>query len=82
MSSNLGNPRPYEAARTLMQLTCESCHLQVTIDPTNKDDVESTADWIMIVPSNGVKIAVHSKECGIKTLHKLPRASGVVLAGE
>jgi hypothetical protein len=68
----------YEAAKQLMQLTCENCHIKVLVDPSDPVSVESTKEWIMIVPSDGNKLAAHNKECALKTVHKIPTSNLII----
>jgi hypothetical protein len=71
--------KQYEAARQLAQLTCENCHVQILVDVQDIDSVNASKEWIMIVPSNGQKIAAHNKDCAMKIVHKLPVPEDMVI---
>jgi hypothetical protein len=70
--------KQYESARQLVELTCSNCHVKLLIDPQDQDSVATSKEWIMIVPSDGVKLAAHDKACAMKVVHKLPTDSLIV----
>lgn len=65
----------YQAARQLVELNCIYCNKTHQVDAQDQESVESSKEWIMIVPSDGTKLAVCSKEHGVHFLngHRKPQ---------
>jgi len=62
----------YKAARQLVELTCAYCHTSRQVDAEDQKSVEASASWLMIVPSDGTKVALCGKAHAVLFLQEMP----------